>query len=297
MWNSSIAIIGNMGLSNLSGHIRRYAARPAALVSDLWRFGALGSIQWAFSNLGVPTYSKTKYPIVDLTVTTRFDGTWKRIEKGEMELECIRQLSDSVAKGATVFDIGAWHGTYALLLSHLVGSDGRVVCFEPMPDAAAILADNVRRNRASNVRIERSCASDSTGETKFRIDGAGGTESSMVRKDLGTPGAEITVPCVSLDDFCEQNGIWPSGIKLDVEGAEGLVIAGAKKLIARKHPWILMEFHGQFFNEDERKAVWDKITSGAKAVSFIEGRSKEYSFGSKMTGLPDCDYFHAFVQF
>lgn len=286
-----------MGVSNVSAHIRRYIAHPKNLVGDLWRFGPVGSVQWAFSNLGVPTYSTIRYPFVDLTVTTRFDGTWKRIERGEMEPECIKKLVEVVAKGSCVFDIGAWHGTYSLLLSHLVGSTGRIVCFEPMADAASILEDNIRKNKSTSASVERRCVSDSTGEVKFRIDGEGGTESSMVKSDIGKVGGEITVPCVSLDDFCEQNGLWPDGVKLDVEGAEGLVIAGAKKLISRKHPWILMEFHGQFFREDERKAVWNRITDGAKAVSFIEGRSKECSYGSKMTGLPDCDYFHAFVQY
>lgn len=51
----------------------------------------------------------------------------------------------------------------------------------------------------------------------------------------GTPGS-YEVECVTIDDFCEQNGIKPDFIKMDIEGAEPLAIAGAAKTFQKHRP-------------------------------------------------------------
>jgi FkbM family methyltransferase len=249
------------------------------------------------ASLGVRTYTTTRYPVVDLKVTTQFDGSWRRVALGEMELNCIRQLSRVVREGSTVFDIGAWHGTYTLLLSHLVGKSGRVYAFEPVPGVRDVLVSNVNRNRMANVRIEPFCLSNSVGEVTIHVDPAGGTLSSMVSPLPGGRARDLVVPAITVDKYCEENDVWPEGIKLDVEGAEGMVIEGCQKVIDKCSPWLLLEFHGQLFPEVQRRLNWEKITGRARKVVFIEGRSDVLSYGSEMRAMPETPYFHAFVQY
>jgi len=288
-----------MGLSfaNLSAHARSYLSNPKALAKDLLDFGPASASQWLLANLGARIYTKTKYPIVPLQVIVQFDGTWRRIERGEMELNCIRQLAEVVERGSTVFDVGAFHGTYTLLLSHLVGESGKVRAFEPVPAIRSVLDDNVKKNGMANVKIEPFCISNTVGEVNILLDPTGGTTSSIVGGQLGGQGSEISVPTTTIDKYCEDNDIWPHGIKLDVEGAEALVIQGCQNVIRKCHPWILLEFHGHLFQESERKANWEEIVRFATEVVFLEGAPSNLSFRSKVSEMPDCPYFHVYIQY
>jgi len=284
-------------LLNAYVHAKKYLVNPKRLADDVIRFGPLSTLQWLMANLGVKTYTRTSYPIVDLKVTTLFDGTWKRIERGEIELNCIKRLSEVVKQGDTVFDIGSWHGTYTLLISHLVGKSGRVIAFEPVPEVRGVLGDNVRKNSMTNVKVEPFCLSNSVGEVTIHIDSAGGTTSSIVSNQLISKGQDISIPCTTVDKYCKDCDIWPTGMKLDVEGAEGLVIEGCREVIQRCHPWVLLEFHGQLFSEDQRKANWEKLTQSAKEIIFVDGEGTSLGYGARLREMPDCTYFHAFLQY
>jgi len=288
-----------MGLSfsNLSVHARTYLSNPKGLASDLLDFGPASAAKWLLSNLGAQVYTKIEYPIVHLQVVVQFDGTWRRIERGKMELNCIRQLAEVVKQGSTVFDIGAFHGSYTLLLSHLVGESGKVRAFEPVPAIRSVLDDNVKRNGMANVKTEPFCVSNTVGEVKFFLDPTGGTTSSIVGGQPAGKESYISVPATTIDNYCEDNDIWPQGIKLDVEGAEASVIQGSLKVIRKCHPWMLLEFHGHLFRDDERKANWEEIVRYATEVVFLEGANANLSFGSRLNEMPDCSYFHVFVKY
>ena len=283
--------------SNLSAHARIYLENPEALANDFVSFGPISAAQWFLSSLGVQIHTKTRYPVVDLEVTTRFNGTWKRVERGDMELDCIRQLAAVVKRGSTVFDVGAFQGTYTLLLSHLVGQSGRVCSFEPVPTNRCVLEDNIRMNSINNVVVEPFCISNAHGEVVIHVDSSGGTTSSIMNENLAGRGHDLSVPTITIDEYCEDNDVWPQGIKLDVEGAEALVTQGCQQLIRKCHPWILVEFHGHLFEEDERNANWDEIVRSAREVVFIEGVRTNLSFGDKLKEIPDSPLFRVFVQY
>lgn len=283
-------------VSNLAAHSRMYLSNPKGLASDLLDFGPASAAKWLLSNLGTEVYAKIEYPIVHLKVSVQFNGTWRWVERGRIELDCIRKLAEVVKQGSTVFDVGAFHGSYTLLLSHLVGESGRVRAFEPVAAIRNVLDDNVKKNGMANVKTEPFCISNKVGEVKLFLERNVGTGSSIVG---GRPGQEncILVPATTIDNYCEDNDIWPQGIKVDVEGAEACVIQGCQKAIRKCHPWILLEFHGQFFRDDERRANWDEIVRYATEVVYIEGTDSNLSFGSKLNGMPEGSYFHVFIQY
>ncbi|MGC2280676.1 MAG: hypothetical protein WA603_11710, partial [Candidatus Acidiferrales bacterium] len=62
-------------------------------------------------------------------------GTW--------EPEVVQAVQQEVTAGMNVLDLGAQSGFYTLLLSRLVGPEGRVFAFEPLPANFRLLDENV----------------------------------------------------------------------------------------------------------------------------------------------------------
>src|SRR5437867_10327160 len=63
------------------------------------------------------------------------------------------QLPGLVQMGDWVLDVGANVGQYTLRLSELVGTEGRVIAFEPIVETAEILAAMARRARYRNITV------------------------------------------------------------------------------------------------------------------------------------------------
>jgi len=128
--------------------------------------------------------------------------------------------------GGVALDIGANVGAYSLLLGQWVRPGGRVFAFEPAPDAFAGLSEHVRLNGlAETVVPVRAAAAAASGTATLAADGISGAN-----RLADEPGGE-TVQTVTVDEFCAREGIAPSFIKIDVEGAELDVLRGARETI------------------------------------------------------------------
>ena len=158
-----------------------------------------------------------------------------------------RRLAKLVRPGSTVLDIGANIGAYTLLLSRLVGSEGKVYAFEPTTYAF----DKLRRNLALNpevasrvvaeqVQLVRIGSENSASEiySSWKVTG------NQVRhpKHLGIAQPTTGAKTFTLDSYCERAGVKKIDfIKLDVDGFESDVIAGALKVLQRDRPVICLE--------------------------------------------------------
>jgi len=78
-------------------------------------------------------------------------------------------LKKNVKKGDTVVDIGAHIGYFTIILSDLVGNDGKVIAFEPNPITFSILKKNIETNSLSNVILENLAISDIESEQYIRV--------------------------------------------------------------------------------------------------------------------------------
>ena len=161
---------------------------------------------------------------------------------GSWEPEVVRSIQDHVQLGTRVLDIGAQSGFYSLLLSRLVGPEGMVFAFEPLPANFRILEENLRLNSIQNVTIRREAVSDFSGNISFDFPRE---EVSLIAgpllesDNLGT----FQVPAISLDDFFRQTGQPIQFIKMDVEGAETAVLRGAVQTLKAFHPSMVVELH------------------------------------------------------
>ena len=62
-------------------------------------------------------------------------------------------LADVVKSGETIVDVGAHRGEFALAASRLVGSHGKVICFEPNPNSIESLKDEIELNKICNITV------------------------------------------------------------------------------------------------------------------------------------------------
>jgi FkbM family methyltransferase len=148
--------------------------------------------------------------------------------------------------GMTVLDIGAHHGLYSLLASLRVGSKGRVIAFEPSARERTHLERHVRLNNCHNVVLEPAALGNETGEAElFLADGYEDCCNSLRPPAVQGRTHTVRVPVLRLDDVLQKLEVRKVDfIKLDVEGAERDVLAGAQNLLKTSpRPVILVEVY------------------------------------------------------
>jgi len=159
-------------------------------------------------------------------------------------------------QGAKVWDVGAHIGYHSLAFAALVGPSGHVVAFEPNPHNINRLRQHLERNTDLEERITlMTCAlSNMDGEENFvfspEIDDGRSSGSHLNQAFVPEePQAyrlfsQEKVPVVTADTLLREGRVpAPSIIKIDVEGAEALVLAGAQHLLGNLKPFLLIEVH------------------------------------------------------
>ncbi len=148
-----------------------------------------------------------------------------------------------VKQGDTVLDIGANIGMYTRLFSKLVGTSGSVHAFEPVPLTYEYLIFNIDRERYKNVITYNNAVSDKIGICSIILPDIGTSDiyQSRIGKSEDISGKEFLVPSIKLDFLYPHCFSSVDFIKCDVEGAELLVLKGAKKLLEENKPKILCE--------------------------------------------------------
>lgn len=166
---------------------------------------------------------------------------------GCSEPETAAFITEFLKPGMVFFDIGAHAGEYSLLAASRVGERGQVHAFEPQPSTAALLRKNCAANRLQNVTINSCAVSNREGEVEFDVCSEPSLSSIAAPRSFRKNEARIRVPATTLDAYCRRVGARPDLVKIDVEGAEGLVFQGAAELLRRpdgKAPAILFECLG-----------------------------------------------------
>jgi len=189
------------------------------------------------------------------------------VYKEIIEARLIDRLRSFVPPGTTVIDVGANIGFFTRRFARWVGPDGKVIAIEPEPVNFAGL---IRRLKASGLdeRVDavRAAACEKTGTVRLALN-----PDHPGDHRLGEQG--IAVAGVALDDIAAERG-WPkiSLIKIDVQGAEQRVLAGARKVILRCRPALYVEIsesdlrrHGA--NAAELLAGLDALDYGAHRLT------------------------------
>ncbi len=137
------------------------------------------------------------------------------------------------------WDVGANMGFYSWLLM-TADPALQVVLFEPDPDNILLLQATIAHAGLQRVALVTAAASAVTGMARFVMDADSGSTSHLESGGSGVGGSVIEVETTTLDTELGRHPP-PDLMKIDVEGAEGLVLAGASALMETHKPWIIIE--------------------------------------------------------
>jgi FkbM family methyltransferase len=202
------------------------------------------------------------------------DGFW------EMWLTIF--IARQVRAGMVAIDVGANFGYYTLILADLVGETGHVYAVEPNPVAATALRRSVDLNGAGGrTTVIEAAAGAADGSQLLLFTPHGEPKNAMivaspdgVSAGSGTlyPVSEVAVDTIAAG--CERIDF----IKIDAEGAEEGIIAGALKTLTRDKPHLVLEFNAARYRN--AAAFLGQITS-------IYGRLRHIDYYGNAVEIPE----------
>jgi hypothetical protein len=138
---------------------------------------------------------------------------------GTVELELVQHLRRFAQPGTTVFDVGGHDAYYAMVFARLTGA--KVTSFEFCNEAVA----RMRRNLALNIEL--------TARVKI-------VQTYLAAESNHAPRTD------SLDSLVRIEGmVGPDLMMIDVEGAEAVVLRGAREILHNRRPNVIVETHSR----------------------------------------------------
>ena len=163
----------------------------------------------------------------------------RRYEKRQTRL--VRSL---LRPGSVFCDVGANIGYYSLLAASIVGDEGRVLAFEPDPDHADLIERSAQLNRFSRISVHPLALAAEKGRATLHRNASNAGNQSLLAENVSDRGEAIEVEVSTLDgELAKVLGDRPVDLlKIDTEGAEGLVLSGAERTLSTPGLEILLEF-------------------------------------------------------
>lgn len=180
---------------------------------------------------------------------------------GVFEYWKTRLLTDLIKPNMTIVDVGVNKGYYSLLFAKLMNDKGKVLSFEPNPDNCFWIRKSIEVNGYKCIKLYQCALSDKEGLATFYLGKKSGWGSLFYSSSARPDRKKITVKTRKLDDILDEEGI--DGIDLiqiDVEGADLLVLKGAKDTLKKsKNVKLTMDIDVR--SKEERKQLFEFLTS------------------------------------
>ena len=143
------------------------------------------------------------------------------------------------ARSTTIADVGA-HVGYFSMIAALSRPEATVHSFEPVDQIHARLSVNVRSNGVQNVRLHQAGVSSAAGWAEISVRFSGNLLSTGSTLEHSTADAQLKrIRLVSLDEVFADTKL--DLVKIDVEGHEMSVLEGARQVLKRDRPAVLLE--------------------------------------------------------
>lgn len=150
-----------------------------------------------------------------------------------------KKLADWVSEGDCVIDVGANIGVFAAALSELVGPEGHVFAFEPVPQSFHLLAYNARRFAHRNVTLLNAAASDAPELVSMAIPAFASGLRNFYRAHIVDSSTENRIFAMPVDALRIPGRL--SFCKIDVEGHELKVLQGMEQTLKQHGPILVVE--------------------------------------------------------
>lgn len=206
-----------------------------------------------------------------------------------------KYLTKKIKETDVFYDIGANYGFYAMLAQELANR-GEIHLFEPVSQLAGYLRKNFSAPlNGEKIFLNEVAVSDAAGKSVFYESySTAASGNSTLREDVSRKheGAfhPVQVDNITLDEYVKTHS-YPTIIKMDIEGAEGRALAGARGALAKNHPAIVMEvWFAPLNNEEHIRAV--KMLYGLGYKSFAinaDGELREFPNLDKYLAEPQKD--------
>jgi FkbM family methyltransferase len=197
----------------------------------------------------------------------------------------LARLLAGVRPEDVVYDIGAHHGLYAVLLAQKVR---RVIAFEPEQECHARLQRNIQINGLSNITAYCQAVGDRDAqEILYLGQGVGAINSGHLGPDF-TTGPRQAINVARGDSFRQsQNLPAPTVLKIDVEGYEGAVLEGFRQSLSLPEcRLICCEIHPQLLPDSvTRETLVETLKSfGFSDVQLFPHKTEFHAFAYKGCG-------------
>ena len=166
--------------------------------------------------------------------------TFYAIYKKHFEAGPIERLRDFVPSGSLVIDVGANVGFFSIRFAKWVGKGGKVIAIEPEDRNYDSLVSALKRNDLlDRVYSLKAVAADAPGKLLLEINPLHPADHKLSRDGTGLP-----VNAVILDELVQvMSHLTPALVKIDVQGAEMLVLKGAASILKNTRPALFIELH------------------------------------------------------
>jgi FkbM family methyltransferase len=191
-----------------------------------------------------PTLEVVPYRGAKFLVWAHEDVGWQLFRDRSFEPVELELLRQHIRPDDICIDVGANIGIFTVLMARWA-PQGHVHAFEPMEHSASVLRLNLELNAIANATLHTAVLSDQVGEVSFAV-ATDGAYSSMRHTARKAQQATVTVQSNRLDAFIATLERPPGVLKIDVEGAELLVLRGGAEILRdeRRRPrLILAEAH------------------------------------------------------
>ena len=210
---------------------------------------------------------------------------------GQYEPVTTAVVMEIVTSRDVVVDVGAAWGYYTLLAASLCGTHGRIFAFEPHPRNFSILTKNLAANGLTNVVAVQKAVSNRAGRAKlFQAPVTTSHSLSAPPPEWTSVGSSpkeaIDIDTVALDDFFAPGSVEPRLVKMDIEGAEPLALAGMQRLIERNPSLaLIMEFNPSYLAAKAATEFLDQLAALGFDVAIIEDDQRQLAVGPKAAVL------------
>jgi FkbM family methyltransferase len=168
------------------------------------------------------------------TVINKIPTQWDNLSETTVQFA----LRDLIRPGDTAFDVGAHMGMLSIIMSRLVGPNGKVCSFEASPDTLLQTRTNLLYAAAFNCSLFHAAITTQSNQWVPFFVGDYSQSNSL----LPHPGAtDVIVPGLALDDFIDRYGLEPSVVKMDIEGTEFDALKGMERYLQRANPHLILE--------------------------------------------------------
>lgn len=165
-------------------------------------------------------------------------STWVLAEQEDWFEPELAFLRGVVEPGWRILDVGANHGVYAASLASRVGPHGQVVAIEPQAAVVDRLRLTARDNGLGGLVVVRSAVAEAPGTLEL----FGGINSELASLIDDGSGVAERVPVATLPALARAHALdRPDLIKIDVEGVEERVLAGAAGWLDDAQPLVMFE--------------------------------------------------------